>query len=155
RSEQMLEDKAIPKSQHDATALVAREAVEHLAAAKATLAQLKLDREIRLRLGQAEKKSAEAGSTRAQPAAPGGPPGAAPKGAEARLDRTVIRAPVAGEVIKVLTHAGEAAGKEPLLKMGDTHAMFAVAEVYETDVRHVVKGQRATITSKAFPDTLT
>jgi HlyD family secretion protein len=155
RSEQMLADKAIPKSQHDGAVLVARQAEEHLAAAKATLAQLKRDREIKLLLGRAEKKSAEAGSLRAQLAAQVDSLAAALAVAEARLQRTVIRAPVAGEVIKVLTHAGEAAGKEPLLKMGDTHAMFAVAEVYETDVRHVAKGQRATITSKAFPETIT
>src|SRR5262249_53560018 len=47
--------------------------------------------------------------------------------------------------------AGESAGRNPLLKMGNTRSMYAVAEVYETDVRLVRAGQKATITSKAFP----
>jgi HlyD family secretion protein len=153
RSKQMLDDRAVPQSHYDSAVLVFQRAKEGLLAAKATLAQLKLDREIKLRLGRADQTSAEAGSVRAQLAAQVESLAAALKVAEARRDRAVLTAPVEGEIIKVLTHDGEAAGKDPLLKMGDTHAMYAVAEVYETDVRHVRKGQKATVKSKAFPGT--
>jgi HlyD family secretion protein len=155
RSRQMLDDKAVAQSHYDNAALIARQAEEQFQRNKVTLAQLKLDREIKLRLARAELRSAEAGSLRGQLAAQVGSLTEALKVAEARRDRAVIRAPVPGQILKILTHAGEAAGREPLLKMGDTHAMYAVAEVYETDVRFVRPGQKATATSKAFPDTLT
>jgi len=152
RSQKMLNDNIVARSLYDSTSLIVRRAEEALTAARATLAQLKLDREIKLRLGRADQKSAEASSRQAQLATQVDSLAAALKLADARLDRSVIRAPVEGAIIKILTRAGEAAGKEPLLKMGDTRSMFVVAEVYETDVRLVQKGQRATVTSKAFPD---
>jgi HlyD family secretion protein len=39
--------------------------------------------------------------------------------------------------------------------MGDTEAMAAVAEVYETDVQFVRPDNRATVTSGAFPERIT
>jgi HlyD family secretion protein len=152
RSQQMLNQNLVSRSRHDSDSLIVRRAEEALTAARSTLSQLKLDREIKLRLGRSDLKSAEANSLRAQLATQVDSLAAALKHAEARLDRAVIHAPVEGKVIKILTLAGEAVGKEPLLKMGDTRSMFVVAEVYETDVRLVHKGQRATVTSKAFPD---
>jgi HlyD family secretion protein len=151
RSRQMLDDRAIPKSQYDSAFLLVRQCEAQLVRNKATLAQLKLDREVRLKLARAELQSAEAGAQRAQLAAQVSSLEEARKVAEQRLARTVLLAPVEGEIIKILTHDGEAAGRDPLLKMGNTHAMFAVAEVYETDLRFVRLGQRATATSKAFP----
>jgi HlyD family secretion protein len=150
RSAQMLKDRAIPKSQDDAAALIERQAQEQLNRNLATLAQLRRDQEIKTPLARADLKSAEAGLQRAQFAVQVDSLKAALEVAEARLRRAVIRAPVAGQVLKVLTRAGEAAGQDPLLQMGDTGVMYAVAEVYETDVRRVHQGQRATVTSKAF-----
>jgi HlyD family secretion protein len=72
--------------------------------------------------------------------------------AQARLDLAVIKAPLEGEIIKVLTRPGEIGGRLPLLKMGSTRSMYAIAEVYETDVRFVKIGQKAVIKSGAFPD---
>jgi HlyD family secretion protein len=154
RSQQMLDDKAIPQSNFDAVALVERQAAEQLKRNEATLKQLELDQAIKGPLARAEVKSAEAGSLRAQLAAQVDSLAAALKAADARLDRAVISAPIDGQVLKIFTHVGEAAGREPLLKMGNTHAMYAVAEVYETDAQYVKKGQRAAVTSKAFPDKL-
>jgi HlyD family secretion protein len=152
RSQQMLNDNIVSNSLHDGASLLVRRAEEALTAARSTLSQLKLDREIKLRLGRTDLKSAEANSLRAQLATQVDSLATALKHANARLDRAVIRAPAEGKIIKILTLAGEAAGKEPLLKMGDTRSMFVVAEVYETDVRLVHEGQRAVVTSKAFPD---
>lgn len=75
--------------------------------------------------------------------------------AEAKVQRTIIRAPIAGQVLKVLTHSGERIGKDPILKLGDTDEMHVVAEVYETDVARVRVGQRARITSSALAEPLT
>ena len=75
--------------------------------------------------------------------------------AEARLDHARVRAPISGEVLEIVTHPGEAIRNEPILKMGDTTSMVTVAEVYETDVRFVRAGQKATITSRALSQPLT
>jgi HlyD family secretion protein len=43
----------------------------------------------------------------------------------------------------------------PILKMGNTAQMHAVAEVYETDIRFVREGQRASVRSPALASALT
>lgn len=69
--------------------------------------------------------------------------------AQAKLDRTVIRAPEDGRILNIVTQTGEAIGQDGIiLDMGDTRQMYAVAEVYETDVTLVKVGQPATITSR-------
>src|SRR5206468_6695772 len=72
------------------------------------------------------------------------------KSAEEQLELTIIRAPIDGEILKVLTYPGERIANDPILKMGDTADMHVIAEVYETDVGFIRVGQRATITSEAL-----
>lgn len=74
--------------------------------------------------------------------------------AEVRLERTVLRAPRDGEILKVLARPGERVDQRPILKMGDTRHMVAIAEVYETDIILVKPGQRVRITSSALPEPL-
>ncbi len=74
--------------------------------------------------------------------------------AEQSVERAVIRAPIDGQILKVLIRPGESADRGPVLKMGDTSVMHAVAEVYETDVRYVKVGQHARVTSPALPKPL-
>ncbi len=76
---------------------------------------------------------------------------------QAKLDRTIIRAPSSGRVLKIIAKAGEAIGDDGILDLGDTAQMVAVAEVYETDVSRVKLGQQVTITSRngAFDQPLT
>jgi HlyD family secretion protein len=54
-------------------------------------------------------------------------------------------------VLDVHTRAGERVGFDGIAELGQTDAMYAVAEVYETDVQRVRVGQRATISSPALP----
>lgn len=79
--------------------------------------------------------------------------------AEAQLELAAIRAPKAGQVLKIYTDPGEAVATsgDPILALGDTSQMYVVAEVYETDIGLVEVGQKATITSRngAFDETLT
>ncbi|MBE7380734.1 MAG: efflux RND transporter periplasmic adaptor subunit [Leptolyngbya sp. SIO1E4] len=78
--------------------------------------------------------------------------------AEARLAQTVIRAPSAGQILKLHAEPGEAVTtSNPILALGNTDQMYVVAEVYETDVTLIKPGQQATITSRngAFEQTLT
>ncbi|MGA9573668.1 MAG: HlyD family efflux transporter periplasmic adaptor subunit, partial [Lysobacterales bacterium] len=71
--------------------------------------------------------------------------------AQAELERAYIKAPVGGRILDVLRQPGELIGAEGVLELGRVDRMYAVAEVYETDIRRVKVGQTATITSDALP----
>ena len=60
-------------------------------------------------------------------------------------------APIAGRVLRLLLHPGELTTGQPILQMANTEHMIVVAEIYETDVPRVRKGQRATVESKVVP----
>ncbi|MBE9068057.1 efflux RND transporter periplasmic adaptor subunit [Leptolyngbya cf. ectocarpi LEGE 11479] len=68
--------------------------------------------------------------------------------ADARLNRAVVKAPSAGQVLDIYIRPGEAVAENRLMSMGNTDEMYVVAEVYETDVGLVKPGQKATITSR-------
>ncbi len=71
--------------------------------------------------------------------------------ADARAHRLALYAPIDGRILNIKVKPGEDAGGGPVLTMGDTSSMRAVAEVYETDIAGVRLGQQATITSFALP----
>lgn len=70
---------------------------------------------------------------------------------QAQWERTVLRAPCDGTVLKVFVRPGEALGAMPILQMADRRRMAVVAEVYEGDVKRVRRGQKAKVLSRAFP----
>jgi HlyD family secretion protein len=70
--------------------------------------------------------------------------------AEAELELSRVRSPVDGQVLKIHAREGERVGSEGILEIGATGSMYAVAEVYETDVGRVRVGQRARVSSPAF-----
>jgi HlyD family secretion protein len=75
--------------------------------------------------------------------------------AERGLAATQIKAPVAGRVLKLIGHEGDATGNQPILQLADTDAMVVIAEVYETDIQQLdawlnESPVRATITSRAL-----
>lgn len=74
--------------------------------------------------------------------------------AEAALADATVRAPHAGRVLKVLGRPGEQAGSV-LFMLGDTSAMFVLAEIYESDALRLKPGQKAQIGSAALPVKLT
>lgn len=69
---------------------------------------------------------------------------------QTQLQRTQIHAPVSGRVLEVLAYPGEFVGEEGVVEIGNIERMYAIAEVYETDVSRVHVGQRATVTSDAL-----
>jgi HlyD family secretion protein len=75
--------------------------------------------------------------------------------AEARARRLTLYAPIDGRILNIKILPGEAVGSGPVLIMGDTGGMRAVAEVYETDIPQVRIGQVATISSRALPHSVT
>jgi HlyD family secretion protein len=73
---------------------------------------------------------------------------------QTQLQRTQIKAPISGRVLEVLAYPGELVSEEGVLELGNIDHMYAIAEVYETDVSRVHVGQRAAIKSDALPATL-
>lgn len=69
---------------------------------------------------------------------------------QAELDLATVRSPIDGQILKINARSGERVGPEGIAEIGATDRMYAVAEVYETDVARVRVGQRATVTSPAF-----
>jgi HlyD family secretion protein len=74
--------------------------------------------------------------------------------AEAELEMAVVRSPISGRVLDVHARQGEKVGPEGIAELGQTDAMYAVAEVYETDAPRVRVGQRASVSSPALPQTV-
>ncbi len=82
--------------------------------------------------------------------------------ARAGLDRAIanremstVRAPIDGQILEIHARAGESVNEKGIVEIGDTRRMYAVAEVYETDIGRVKIGQHALISSPAFPRVLT
>lgn len=76
--------------------------------------------------------------------------------AGAELEQAYIRAPTAGRILKVLAYPGElVVPGTGAFEFGRVERMYAIAEVYETDVARISEGQRAEIRSPALPETLT
>ena len=69
-------------------------------------------------------------------------------------ESSLVHAPVKAQVVKIHARAGESVDTRGLLELAQTDQMYAVAEVYETDIGKVRLGQRATITSDLLPSPL-
>lgn len=75
---------------------------------------------------------------------------AAVKSAQTDLEKTYIRALMAGQILKIHTRAGEKIGNFGIIDFAQTDQMMAVAEVYQSDINKVQIGQQAVITGQAF-----
>jgi HlyD family secretion protein len=66
----------------------------------------------------------------------------------ADLDDVRVRAPVAGQILRINTQIGEQVNTaQGIVELASTQQMYAIAEVYETDVAKVQKGQRVTLST--------
>ncbi len=69
--------------------------------------------------------------------------------AHAQLEDFYVRAPVAGQILRINTQVGEQVNADAgIVDLGETDRMVVIAEVYETDVPRIQIGQRATIVSE-------
>jgi HlyD family secretion protein len=75
--------------------------------------------------------------------------------ARANLELAVVRSPVRAQVLEIHAYPGERVGPEGIMELGRTDRMYAVAEVYETDITQVQVGQRATVQVPAMETDLT
>ena len=74
--------------------------------------------------------------------------------AQARLELSVVRSPIRAQVLEIHAYPGERVGPEGVMELGRTDRMYAVAEVYETDIAQVEVGQLAKIRTSAVDEEL-
>jgi len=129
---------ALSASQRDSKRLVLESVEAQLSQAEAGLGSIAEVRPVDVALAAAEVERALAAAVTA----------------ERDLELTYIRAPRSGRVLKVHARPGEVPGSNGVADLGDTRAMYVVAEVYETDVEKVHPGQPVKITGDAFSGTL-
>ncbi|MEL6603958.1 MAG: HlyD family efflux transporter periplasmic adaptor subunit [Cyanobacteria bacterium J06614_10] len=68
---------------------------------------------------------------------------------QADLDDVLVRAPVAGQILKINTRVGEQVNtQQGIVELAQTDQMMVVAEVYETDIRKVSIGQPVSVVSE-------
>lgn len=68
---------------------------------------------------------------------------------ESELEDYYVRVPIDGQILKINTLVGEQVDtSQGIVELGRTSQMYAIAEVYETDVGKVKVGQPATIISE-------
>ncbi|MBD2459459.1 HlyD family efflux transporter periplasmic adaptor subunit [Oscillatoria sp. FACHB-1407] len=97
------------------------------------LAQLREVRPVDIRVAQAELERARI----------------AVEQRRADLEDTQVRVPVAGQILRINTRVGEQVNtQEGIVELGRTDAMFAIAEVYETEITRVRIGQSVTLVSE-------
>lgn len=111
---------------------------EKIREAKATLNRVAEVRTVDVQFAQAEVDSASA----------------AVQKAEADLELSSIRSPRAGTILKIHTWPGEIIGNKGIVELGQTQAMYAVAEIYELDINKIKVGQKAKIICLNFPEKL-
>lgn len=150
-SQTLLYDRGVQsrRLREDQQAIVAQ-GEANLAAARAQLSQIKqqfevdkVDADVQIELARAQLERSEAefpiASLEVQIAK-----------ADALAKRMMLVAPIDGRILNIKVKPGEDVGAGPILVMGDTGRMRAVAEVYETDIGKVSVGQTATVTSRAL-----
>lgn len=106
--------------------------------AKATLNQTAEIRPTDIANAQAEVESAQATAEKIK----------------AQLTQAYIHAPKAGQILKINTRAGETVGEQGIVDLGQTDQMYAVAEVYQSDINKVRQGQAVRISSESLPNEL-
>lgn len=158
RYQQLYQDGAISASEKDSKYLTLATAQEQLTEAQANLKRIKTSQQQQIAEAKAtlnqiaevrpvdiEVAAAQISQAQADVAV-----------AQAELNCSYIKSPQAGRVIKVLTRPGEVvSSNEGIVRIGQTTQMYAVAEVYESDINKVQLGQQVVVTSSAVPYELT
>jgi HlyD family secretion protein len=68
---------------------------------------------------------------------------------KADLEDTKVKVPISGQILRINTRVGEQVNtEEGIVELGRTDEMYAIAEVYETDIGKVRIGQPAIVSSE-------
>ena len=74
---------------------------------------------------------------------------------KASLELSIVHSPLRAQVLEIHAYPGERVGPEGIMELGRTDRMYAVAEVYETDISLVEVGQSAKVMTSAMDSPLT
>ena len=74
--------------------------------------------------------------------------------ARAELELTLVKTSQTGRILDILTRPGEIVSNDGIARIGNTNQMYAVAEVYESDIGKVQIGQQVNVTSNALSEEL-
>jgi HlyD family secretion protein len=139
RAERLYQQGDIAATEMDARRAQRQSQEQMLKQAEERLKSLAEVREVDVNFAQAEVEAAMADA----------------RHAKAEFDQAFIYAPVSGRVVKIHARAGELITGEGLAELAKDDRMYAVAEVYESDISRVNLGQRATVACDALPNKLT
>lgn len=73
---------------------------------------------------------------------------------KASLEEAFVKSPQNGAVLSINTHPGELIGDRGIVEIGQTDRMYAIAEVYQSDISRVRSGQGVRVTSDSLPGEL-
>ena len=59
--------------------------------------------------------------------------------AKANLDQTYVKAPQNGVIFDIYTPAGEVVSNDGIVELGQINQMYAIVEVYQSDVSKILK----------------
>jgi len=146
-----LSEKLVSSQQKDRQTLVVKKAEAEVAAAEATLEQM--DRDAQYILATARANLSTAKATKQQVTATGSLESLKQRrqALVEQLELSTVVSPAQGTVLNIYIRPGELIDNRPILRMADLTRAVCVAEVYETEVKRIRNGQRATIRSRAFP----
>lgn len=130
RTEQLAKKSAVTQDDIDVRRAEVEMERRELSHHEAALAALKEVRQVDVDVAEAEVNKARAALQRA----------------EADLEISLIRSPLAATILRIHTRMGERVGNDGLLDLGDVSGMDVVAEVHETDILRVHLNQPAEVT---------
>ena len=139
RAEHMFQNGDIAKVELDARRVQWETQQQLLKQAEERLASLAEVRDVDVNFAQAEIDAALAEAKRAK----------------ADLAQAFVYSPISGRVVKIHARAGAQLGSNGIAEIAKTDRMYAIAEVYETDISRVQPGQVAEVSSDSFPGKLT
>jgi HlyD family secretion protein len=145
-----LSDKLVSPTKKSRQRLLVEKADLQVEVAQAELAQFDRELETAEEAANSKLKAAIAAKEVVPAAVPKKSLEAAKNLASYQNDQAVIKAPIGGEILNVMAKAGQTIGPQPLLQMANLDAMEVIAEVYESDLKHIRINQRVEIASRAF-----
>jgi len=156
RYETLYQDGAISASQLDSKRLTLETAQKNLQEAQAVLRRTQTTSSPQLseakatlnRIAEVRPVNVQAAEAKVSQAI------AAVNQAKANLEQAFVKSPQNGMVLDINTRPGELLGNSGIVEIGQTDPMYAVAEVYQSDISRVRSGQRVCVTSDSFPDQL-
>jgi HlyD family secretion protein len=146
-----LSDELASAQDRERQTLLVQKAAAELAASEAVLRKMSEEGKLAVEAAEIDRAAAIAGKQQIMASIPIDSLAKTLDLAQLQLDRTILVAPRRGTVLRIYTRPGEFISAKPILQMADLSRMVCVAEVYETDVRHLHPGQAAVVRGPSLP----